>query len=749
MKIITVAAGAGVRLASASPPVPRPQKLGQMPKAMYPVASRPIVAWSASIYEEWLAAGLVDYSDFIFVVQEAHDRDFQIVDHIKTHVHSDVTFKTIPELSSGPAATAMSAISELEDSEGILINDCDHYFSSSGLMKSLMQNCQQEPDVLIATTDPHNTIPTWSYAILEKSTNPRLQAVQDIREKDPELASAGAPGVIGAYYFKSAKLFRDLYEETFSNFDGEKYVSHVIRHALDRGCCVMAAKSSFGYPLGTSDEIELFKAALVQKKLNQKSNNYFINLDVLFGRLDFSSNKTELKHKDNSFNYAINELRALELRHLYQTGNTILLYSDIPDIFNLKIVDLLNSNQVFYDNLLLGVSSGTSALFASSKNVTTKSDPVMGQALNEFSNAGLTIHPTISGHLIARDMTSGSGAITVRLLDEFGKSFVRKYCSTHSSPQNEKIIDVLKLQANWLVGLKGRFATNVPEIIQAGVSGQYFCLDMEDLGDLPTIYRLVSGNECGEVQKYDLLEKLLELMGSIYSDTSTGHYAQDDGLVVDLILNRAIPALNLLFNSANISSHQLASQEVICINDRQVENPLKKLSRLVGEIESGDLSIGGVKADLFCTIHGDLTAENVLVKDSLIPMLIDPLAATMDLSAYDEGVLVREKSSPFFDYLKLMQSFSTSYEKWDRYERPAEIDESNKIWYNKTLYGVHNAAVDQVRLFYQSIGVDTGIQNTSLMLAVLLLRIIPYKIQLQQSQALMCFCIAAELLEEV
>ena len=231
MKIITVAAGEGMRLSTASPEVPRPETLGRIPKALFPINSEPLVKISTGIYSEWINSGLVEYSDFYYVVQQAHEDDFNITSKIKQNVHDDVNTIIIPKLSRGPADTALSGLANIDDNEPILINDCDHYYSSAGLLKVLSdyKSRDYDFDILITTTKPRNTIPSWSYAVVDNDDNPLLRRVMDIREKDPELALAGAPGVIGAYFFKSAKIFMPLIIVPLTEVNGFIVFKNVIR----------------------------------------------------------------------------------------------------------------------------------------------------------------------------------------------------------------------------------------------------------------------------------------------------------------------------------------------------------------------------------------------------------------------------------------------------------------------------------------------------------------------------------------
>lgn len=751
MKIITVAAGEGMRLSTASPEVPRPQSLGRIPKALFPINSEPLVKISTSIYSEWIKDGLVQYSDLFYVVQQAHDDEFQITSLIRQNIHEDVHTVIIPMLSKGPADTALSAIAEIDENEAILINDCDHYYSSIGLLKVLSgyTNNNYDFDVLITTTKPRNTIPSWSYAVVENDDNPLLRRVTDIREKDPELARKGAPGVIGSYFFKSAKLFKQLYEDAFGDHRGEKYVSNVIQHAIRENFVVKSTQSNFGYPLGNIEEINTFKTELKQKNLDQTNHTIFIDFSAIFQFPNDFNNLNQQDFSIDALNYSVQETQLHEIRNTYGTGNTVIIFSTNTHLDDTIAKNLLKTYKVPYDHFISGLSDGHISLITKITTTPSYIDKASQAAMNLNTDISQLSKPRHQGKEIIHDLTSGSGAKTFRLLDEFGKSFIRKCISLQPSIENEKIASVLSLQANWLTVASKSVPHNVPQLINIGQTQRFFCLDIQDIGDVPTLQGFIRNIDISETEKIVVIDKMLALLNDFYKYNANAKYPHSDDIIIDLILKKAIPAVNLIFGSSGLSAHKLGAKKELFINGIARTNPLTQLSKIISRIEDGSLKLGGLKCDYLSYIHGDLTAENILIDENQTPIFIDPLGPTMDITAIENGLIIREKSSPFFDYIKLMQSFKTNYEMWNIYEMPTEIDDQSGLWYKAELVASQEQYIDKIKLYFDSIGTDTSDANTNLMLAILLLRIIPYKIQNQFSQALMCLCIATELMENV
>ena len=751
MKIITVAAGEGMRLSTASPEVPRPQSLGRIPKALFPINSEPLVKISTSIYSEWIKDGLVNYSDLYYVVQQLHEDNFDITSSIRQNIHKDVQTVIIPKLSEGPADSALSAITEIDENEPILINDCDHYYSSVGLLKVLSSytNNDYDFDILITTTKPRNTIPSWSYALIENNDNPLLRLVTDIREKDPELALAGASGVIGSYFFKSAKLFKQLYEGAFGNHSGEKFVSKVIQHAIHKNFIVKSTQSNFGYPLGNIEEINIFKTEWKQKNLGQNNQTIFIDFASIF---QFPNNFNGLNQIDlsiDSLNYSVQETQLLKIRNAFGIGNNVIIFSTNKHLTEATAKNLLKNYKVPYDHFISSLSGGHISLITKTSSTSSYFDEVSNTVMNSITDILETSKLKHQGKEIIHDLTSGSGARTFRLLDEFGKSFIRKCISLNPSIENEKIASVLNLQANWFSAARKSMPHNVPKLINVGKTNLFYCLDISDIGDVPTLQSFINNIDVSETEKIIVIDKMLALLDIFYKDNSNTKYPQNEEIIINLILKKAIPAVNLIYGSIGLTTYKLGAKEEILINGEARTNPLIQLSKIVSRIEDGSLKIGGLKCDYLSKIHGDLTAENILIDDHQNPIFIDPLGSTMDITAIENGQIIREKTSPFFDYIKLMQSFKTNYEMWNVYEMPAEIDEQSSFWYKADLVMSQKPYTEKIKQYYDAIGADTSDSNTNLMLAILLLRIIPYKIQNQFSQALMCLCIATELMEDI
>ena len=168
MKIITVAAGLGTRLRSAN----SASGVSSLPKVLHPVMGYPLAYWTYKNFRRWITAGIVKPSDFIFVVQRAHELEFKISSEILKCTHPSIQIKIVDTLTDGPATTAYHAIKDLDEREQLFINDCDHVFSGGSYLSAIQRNClNDESALLVGITETHSNIPSWSYAELDSSSD--------------------------------------------------------------------------------------------------------------------------------------------------------------------------------------------------------------------------------------------------------------------------------------------------------------------------------------------------------------------------------------------------------------------------------------------------------------------------------------------------------------------------------------------------------------------------------------------------
>jgi NDP-sugar pyrophosphorylase family protein len=180
MKIVTIAAGLGSRLRESIQETGEISQNFDLPKPLFPLLDNPIAYWSIKSFEHWITSGLVTPSDLVFVVQKEHIEKFSIDAKLREYIHSELTIIEIDGLTKGPAETALLGLSLINESEPIIINDCDHHFQAASLQRLIRRLCKEanKNQIALACTNTRSTIPSWSYLELEDS-------LDNIFEKNP------------------------------------------------------------------------------------------------------------------------------------------------------------------------------------------------------------------------------------------------------------------------------------------------------------------------------------------------------------------------------------------------------------------------------------------------------------------------------------------------------------------------------------------------------------------------------------
>lgn len=235
MKVIMPMAGLGSRFATAGITKPKP---------LIEVKGKEMVKWATD------SIPFVDYSDFIFVVREAHVDEYKIDELLRKFFGSDIDIVVIDYLTKGPAATAALGGQYVDDDEAIIIADSDMYFQSEEYNELLED----------APEDVHGAIPVFestddSNSYSKLGENNRITRVAE-KERISNYAN------IGAYYFSRFESFEWALERTREEkitVNDEYYVAPCYNELIDRGETVVACECDTVWGLGTPEEVERFE----------------------------------------------------------------------------------------------------------------------------------------------------------------------------------------------------------------------------------------------------------------------------------------------------------------------------------------------------------------------------------------------------------------------------------------------------------------------------------------------------------
>ncbi len=236
MTIVITMAGLGSRFAKAGYTVPN---------YMIEVKGKTLFDWSMDSLKGYHKAD----TEYIFIVRkEDQAKDF-IVSHCQAAHIANRKIVEIDGLTDGQATTAMLAAPYWKKDSELMIYNIDTFVESYELKAEDIAGDGYIPCF-------HAEGDHWSFVKLDED-----QRAVEVREK----VRISDNCTLGAYYFKSCKLYEDLYEEYYSNEDklekGEKYVAPLYNFMIEKGMDVRISIIDFGkvHVLGTPEELEIFK----------------------------------------------------------------------------------------------------------------------------------------------------------------------------------------------------------------------------------------------------------------------------------------------------------------------------------------------------------------------------------------------------------------------------------------------------------------------------------------------------------
>lgn len=235
MTIVITMAGLGSRF----------KKAGyQVPKYMIEAHGKTLFEWSMNSLSGYYS----EQNTYIFIVRKEDEAGDFIRETCKQMNLHHINIIEIDYLTDGQATTAILASKYWEKESQLMIYNIDTYVEA-GQMKA----SQIAGDGFIPCF--HADGEHWSFV----SLNEKGDAIE-VREK----VRISDNCTLGAYYFKSCKLYEDLYQEYYSSDEnlekGEKYVAPLYNYLISKGGKVRISIVDFDkvHVLGTPEELEVF-----------------------------------------------------------------------------------------------------------------------------------------------------------------------------------------------------------------------------------------------------------------------------------------------------------------------------------------------------------------------------------------------------------------------------------------------------------------------------------------------------------
>ena len=201
---------------------------------------------------EWSMDSLLDYnphvSKYIFVVrQEDNSFDF-IKKQCNKYGIGKVDIIELDHMTDGQATTCMLAIPKCNLDESIMVYNIDTYVEPYEMKYDDISGDGHIPCF-------HADGDHWSFARLDENGN-----VVEVREK----VRISDNCTLGAYYFSSAQIYKDIYEEYYADNSriekNEKYIAPLYNYMIEKGMQVTISivDEKKVHVLGTPEELKSF-----------------------------------------------------------------------------------------------------------------------------------------------------------------------------------------------------------------------------------------------------------------------------------------------------------------------------------------------------------------------------------------------------------------------------------------------------------------------------------------------------------
>ncbi|MDB4963246.1 MAG: hypothetical protein JWP01_3245 [Myxococcales bacterium] len=565
-------------------------------------AARPFLKWANTI------------DRLVFVCLDEHEVQHSVRARIgemfKDRKHDVVT---LAKATSGPLETVVRAIEAASITGRVIVCDCDHSIDIDPLFRMIGDDVA---DCVLPTWKlKGEDLRAWSVAAVSS------QRVTGIAEKRLPHGNGDFHGVIGCIYLADASNVGKMFE-----LGSDSYVSDLVGKLISRGDRVLAVPIEKAEFFGDPRKLRSTRA-----KHNVRIGSIFCDVDgVLVEHEDVPDFGKPLRALPGSLE---------RLREWMNQGYFIVLTTARDASKEDAMRASLAAADVPYHHLIMGLPSGPRFLINDRKPSALL--VAQAQAFEVERNQGiqhLTINQTNAS--VLRRFKGGSFAETL-LVEDDEKLFVRK----RVSKRENLTLGYTKLKNQYRT--LERFA-RMSEGLVAGLYGEHdntieYSYDMEYLPN----HRLLS--ECEPAERSVALRSLLGVLGErVYGGRSRMGRSGTEWLETHLA-NKIYARLDAVLANSRLAP--LVTARDITIDGETFPGLQALLTRVAAPEVMAKLA-----PNAFCTVHGDLTFENVLYANGDV-RLID-----MDGADFVDA--------PELDLGKLFQSIVARYEDWAHSDHP-------------------------------------------------------------------------------
>ena len=575
--------------------------------------------------------------EVIFIFLEEQEREYNVSQKL-SEMFPLLNYRTVilENPTNGPAETVRNAIKKDGKISGrVMICDCDHYVDVKPVFDYLKEG-KQDDCILPLWNLRGEDIKSWSVAALSDDGY-----IGSIAEKELPKSPGSFFGVIGCYYFNDVGYLGQ---------ENHIYISEIIQNLIQskkkvKGIRVFNAEF-FGDPKRLQNVLDTRA---------KKKGTIFCDLDG-----------TIIKHEDvPSYDHPLEILgnSAEKLRKWRNEGYTIVFSSARKSEDEQKLINSLKEANIEYDQLIMGLPPGPRYLINDRKPSAILTP--LSVAFEVERNKGIDHLEIESIKPNVLKMFKGGSLSKTLLVEKAGTLFVRKVISKDKEMAYK--CAKLKKQCGDLKRLYKLCKDIVPAVYGEEENSFEYYYDIEFLLD----HDLLSNYSNAEKLKATKL--LLNKMASkVYKPGAHISESGSDWIKAHF-LEKIYPKLKE--SELPQKLYSLITSDTVMI-DGKPYNGLKILLQKISESPYVDF----VKPEYLCPIHGDLTFENILYKNS---------SYNLSTNTYEPSVKIVDTDSiefidpPELDLGKIFQSVVSQYEKWSlSKENLVRFEEDNGVYLN-------------------------------------------------------------------
>ncbi len=356
MKVVIPMAGTGSRF--------RDQGY-QLPKPLIEVAGKTLIEHSVSSFDV--------PAQFIFITRKFENPEHNVqLSALLKQLKPDHVEIQLTQPTSGAAETVLAAKHLIDDSEPLVVYNCDQIFTWNPQdFLQFITPCMAGAVVCYKSTDPKN-----SFAQIEQGKITRLVEKQPVSDH----------ALVGFHYWREGALFVESAQTLLHEFRlsgrPECYISETYNYLIDKGCEVAAyhVAPHVYVSLGTPADVATY-VGTQNEFYAQKPKTIFCDID---GTILVHLHKiSQVLQHDGELLVGVRD----KFDEWDSKGHHIVLTTARKESARAHTVKQLADAGIIYDQLIMGITSGVRVLI-NDKKLPTDADRARG--VNVITNQGWT-----------------------------------------------------------------------------------------------------------------------------------------------------------------------------------------------------------------------------------------------------------------------------------------------------------------------------------------------------------------------